>query len=336
MRNFSLKLMNYRCFSGPTPISWSFNGETLTSFVGPNNAGKSTFLRLFYELRTVFTLLSQQQHLAQFATLKGVGLAFHGVGDNVEIPAFQSTEPVVLEFGISVERHNELCGVRLTMDRTTAGWEARIWVGPTRKEQIIPPGQGFPGQIQTPSGVLPVQTTEFTKWMDALVTRSLYVPAYRNLINQGGGTYYDMTVGQDFIKTWDSWKSGDNVTNRRTILDVMADIKGVFGFRDFNAEPTPSKDTLQITVDGRSERIRELGAGLSQFIVVLGNVAIKRPDILFVDEPELNLHPALQSKFLTALAKYAKHIVFATHSIGLARVAEHVYSVAREGGTSVI
>jgi predicted ATP-dependent endonuclease of OLD family len=38
--------------------------------------------------------------------------------------------------------------------------------------------------------------------------------------------------------------------------------------------------------------------------MVLGNVAMKKPEILFFDEPELNLHPALQTKFLTALAKY--------------------------------
>jgi energy-coupling factor transporter ATP-binding protein EcfA2 len=89
-------------------------------------------------------------------------------------------------------------------------------------------------------------------------------------------------------------------------------------------------------VDGRSERIRELGAGLSQFIMVLGNVAMKKPEVVVIDEPELNLHPALQTKFLTALAKYTKHIIYATHSIGLARAASHVYSVTREGGTSLL
>jgi energy-coupling factor transporter ATP-binding protein EcfA2 len=190
--------------------------------------------------------------------------------------------------------------------------------------------------VRISNGTAPLQTEEFTTWMQCLISRTIYLPAYRNLINQGGGTYYEIAVGQDFIKLWDSWKNGDNVTQRRTILEVLADIKAVFGFKDLNAEATPQKDTLQITVDGRSERIRELGAGLSQFIIVLGNVAMKKPEVLFLDEPELNLHPALQDKFLTALAKYARHIVYASHSLGLARAAGHVYSVRREGGTSVI
>jgi hypothetical protein len=27
--------MNYRCFSGNTPTTWTFKGDALTSFVGP-------------------------------------------------------------------------------------------------------------------------------------------------------------------------------------------------------------------------------------------------------------------------------------------------------------
>jgi energy-coupling factor transporter ATP-binding protein EcfA2 len=79
-----------------------------------------------------------------------------------------------------------------------------------------------------------------------------------------------------------------------------------------------------------------MGAGLPQFIMVLANVAIKEPELLVIDEPELNLHPTLQLKFLEALAKYAKHVIFATHSLGLARAAERVYSVTRKNDRSTI
>jgi energy-coupling factor transporter ATP-binding protein EcfA2 len=157
-----------------------------------------------------------------------------------------------------------------------------------------------------------------------------------DLINQGSGDYYDILVGQGFVQRWDQWQGGDSKTQREAIIDVIADIKNIFGFKDLTVTATPSTDTLTLVVDGRSERIRELGAGLSQFIIVLGNVAIKRPELLVIDEPELNLHPALQLKFLAALSKYTRHIVFATHSLGLARTAEHVYSVKREDSRSVI
>jgi energy-coupling factor transporter ATP-binding protein EcfA2 len=61
-------------------------------------------------------------------------------------------------------------------------------------------------------------------------------------------------------------------------------------------------------------------------------VAVRRPAYVLIDEPELNLHPSLQLDFLTTLAGYTSAgILFATHSLGLARAgAEQIYSVRRE------
>ena len=58
---------------------------------------------------------------------------------------------------------------------------------------------------------------------------------------------------------------------------------------------------------------------------------ITKPSYILIDEPESNLHPALQIDFLTTLASYASEgILFNTHNIGLARaVADHIYTVQR-------
>jgi len=89
-------------------------------------------------------------------------------------------------------------------------------------------------------------------------------------------------------------------------------------------------NSLQLFIDGRPFALQELGAGLAQFIVVLGNAALKKPSFILIDEPEISLHPSLQLKFLMKLAGYASEgVVFATHNIGLARsVAEEIYSVS--------
>jgi predicted ATPase len=88
---------------------------------------------------------------------------------------------------------------------------------------------------------------------------------------------------------------------------------------------------MQVFIDGRSYRLNNLGAGLAQFIVVLGNAAVLRPNFILIDEPELNLHPTLQLDFLTTLGSFAKNgVFFATHSYGLSRSsAELIYSVHR-------
>jgi hypothetical protein len=89
--------------------------------------------------------------------------------------------------------------------------------------------------------------------------------------------------------------------------------------------------TLQLVIDGRTYRLDEVGGGLTHFVMVLAWAAILRPSFIFIDEPEINLHPSLQLDFLTTLAGYSSvGVAFATHSIGLARAAaDDVFSVRR-------
>src|SRR5690348_1964126 len=53
--SFDLTIKNYRCFADEEPARISVR-PGFTAFLGPNNAGKSTMLRLFYELRTLFEM----------------------------------------------------------------------------------------------------------------------------------------------------------------------------------------------------------------------------------------------------------------------------------------
>jgi energy-coupling factor transporter ATP-binding protein EcfA2 len=70
--------------------------------------------------------------------------------------------------------------------------------------------------------------------------------------------------------------------------------------------------------------------------LVLATAAIRRPSYILIDEPELSLHASLQSDFLQTLTAYSSEgVVFATHSLGLARtVADTIYSVVRSDGRS--
>ena len=50
-----------------------------------------------------------------------------------------------------------------------------------------------------------------------------------------------------------------------------------------------------------------------------------------IDEPEINLHPSLQLEFLDILERYASNgVLYATHSVGLARHADQIYSVFKD------
>ena len=65
--------------------------------------------------------------------------------------------------------------------------------------------------------------------------------------------------------------------------------------------------------------------------MALGNAATAAPTLILIDEPETNLHPALQVDFLLTLAQYATvGCLFSTHSVGLARsVAKPIFTIQK-------
>jgi len=188
-------------------------------------------------------------------------------------------------------------------------------------------------------GQRPVDVTRYAELFTAL-GNCLCVGAFRNAVNVGGGgSYFDLTIGESFIGTWRTFQSGATKASNEAAFKLIQDIQRLLGFESFAVSPSADGHTLQIIIDGRSYRLDEVGAGLAQLIVALANAAVKRPSYILIDEPELNLHPSLQLDFLTTLGSHASEgVVFATHSIGLARsAAERIYSVrARARGESEI
>lgn len=83
MNSITVTLKNYRCFSDEAPLRIAF-GRGYTALVGPNNSGKSSFLKFFYEMRNVLgNVLGQPTHLLGDARIGG---GFMGVADHDEVP----------------------------------------------------------------------------------------------------------------------------------------------------------------------------------------------------------------------------------------------------------
>src|SRR6267143_5101234 len=57
-----ITLKNYRCFPDSNPARITLR-EGFTSFVGVNNAGKSSLLKFFYELRPLFQFWTPNNHM---------------------------------------------------------------------------------------------------------------------------------------------------------------------------------------------------------------------------------------------------------------------------------
>jgi ABC-type cobalamin/Fe3+-siderophores transport system ATPase subunit len=338
-----LELKNYRCFSDSQPVRFAIDKDVV-ALIGPNNSGKSSLLRFFVEFRQQFAALSTYNdlwnHLAGVRGGRGSQLF---VDDASEIFCDRNARDLSIALDLRTAASGSAIRAEFVLDRENLGmWTSRFYAGKGRVDlntgyQPSMSGIEGDGTLRLRDGSAAVN---FSELRDAfrVIGNVFYVGPFRNAINVGQGDYYDLHVGTKFIDTWEEWQTGADKTKQRAVASAVEDIRHIFGFSQLSITAAKKLNTLQLTVNGRPYKLREVGAGLHQFIVVFGNAIIQRPRIILIDEPETNLHPSLQLDFLTSLASYASHgLVFATHSIGLARsAADRIYSIHREGEASVL
>src|SRR5690242_17319226 len=100
MNPVKLSIQNYRCFTKPTAITMQ---PGFTGFVGKNNSGKSTVLKMFYEFRPFFEMLNNREQLQ--ALLSGQSLGFQPLGTDDAYELFSNRNESDIELSISVEYH---------------------------------------------------------------------------------------------------------------------------------------------------------------------------------------------------------------------------------------
>lgn len=339
-----LELKNYRCFPDRSPARFRIS-PGFVSFVGANNAGKSTLLRFFFELRQLFEQLANPGDLNFFQSTPenvcSTSRTGFPVPDVAELFSEDSDRDMTIR--VSIVDVSDLkplpepflkdVGVRLSRDGT------RYWAvydEPFQGNAVVLNGDaGFRVKLGTRSYALGHIQKAFAE-----LASTVYIGPIRNAVTAGGSeAYFDLSIGTSFIKEWRDAKGGSAKVLNNLARQVTEDIREVFGFRSLEINPSANDKALHLFVDGKSRRLDEMGGGLAQFIVTLGNVAFKQRAYVLVDEPELGLHPKLQLRFLEALASYAKRgVLFATHSYGLARAASNLIHsvVVRSDGCSAV
>jgi energy-coupling factor transporter ATP-binding protein EcfA2 len=344
MKTARVTLKNYRGFTDENPAQIEV-GAGLTALVGPNNAGKSSLKLFFYEMRGLFEALirppASHPNLLQAIGGAPLGANYVGVSDLQEI--FNNTNERAITIEIKVIGATSKDGAQRTINRLIATcqrseptqWHFKFYSVETPTDQISEPN-GFQGTniIDRFSGAGGNQTTyDATDMLDVIRAfyGARYYGAFRNALNQGSALHYDFQIGTSFIDLWNNWKTSGNKAQSRGIVNITEEIRTLFEFDQLEINASVSLKTLLVTINGHQYRLAELGSGISQFIMALGNAATTTPPLILIDEPETNLHPSLQIDFLLKLAQYATvGCVFSTHSVGLARsVAERIYTVQR-------
>jgi len=130
VRPFRITLKNYRCFEDTKPLSLEL-GAGFTALVGPNNSGKSSFLKFFYEARQLLGTLTGDVNTMQNALqVPQRNVAFQALDDQVEIFFNRNTRLLVIELELPATSVNHVSKVRLTSERSQLNtWRYEVFCG---------------------------------------------------------------------------------------------------------------------------------------------------------------------------------------------------------------
>lgn len=335
----TITLSNYRCFGESSPLKITL-GQSFTALVGPNNSGKSAFLRFIYEFQQLWGILRQASSITNIRQNNPQYNFphFRGVKDVEEILNNQNGGPICIKF---IHKPSEIKGKYLE--------EISIFLEFSKVNKCLNARFVFHQNTPMITHVSPFEirdssTNETIDWNELRETfenfeNCLYAPAFRNAINQGASSHFDLAVGTALVKQWDEWKAGSGYAAKRAIRKIEEEIAHIFGFDSLLIDASSDNTSLNVEIDRKPYSLNDVGSGIAQFVILFANLAVRKPALLLLDEPELNLHPALQLEFLTSLATHVTtgKVVFATHSLGLARVAaDAVYALVRKENATKI
>lgn len=351
-----LKLAGYRCFSPNKPASISLR-DGFTALIGLNNTGKSAFLRAIYELRFIFRGLATHDNQFRNAVL-GTG----GYTPPPQISDYQdlfwhfSDEDALLEISLPEFKNVPNTFWRATI-RLCRGGQALYSLilhdfsgDPiSSPKEIKPPIFAADEEVKPRGSLIRIDGVhgDLTHLLKAfeMLSRCFYCPSTRHATpfsppDSTRRFLYDIEVGAPFIESWQRHQQYAGKASTEIIDKIVTDIQRLFRYDRLQIQATMGgPQDLLIVANGKSLRLSDLGSGFAQFVILLGNIAFQGPTWILVDEPELNLHPALQLEFLQALAARASEgVVFATHSLGLARqvAAEQTYTFSQVSGETSV
>jgi ABC-type Mn2+/Zn2+ transport system ATPase subunit len=339
-----IRLHDYRCFWREEPTTLELR-TGFTSFIGPNNAGKSSLVKAAYELRPAIGQVVRLRHEpgSLLSSVLGWNL-MPPLHEHAEILTDRDDPACVVELEPSLpddQRARSVAQARLEFLPGGGNFHLKLYAADGRElgapnSPTAIARHSKEQQLIEIAGGEEFDLKPICDFAEALHQVQYFGP-FRNAINEGGGGHFDTQIGTGFIGQWHSWKTGPTKQHNRAVERVTEDVRRLIGAKTLEINASNELKTLQVVVDRRPHKLEELGAGFAQLVLVLGNALVRQPSFILIDEPESHLHPALQSDFLTTLATYARYgVLYTTHSMGLARLADSCFTVQRRSGRSVV
>lgn len=335
----SLELKNYRCFADTSPARLEI-GPGFTALVGPNNSGKSALLRFFYDYRNLWATLSDPNALYNAMRDKWSFELPSTVRDPLELYTHSNDRPQSVTLALSDVHEGDrppfhLKSITLEIPRASRSVHVAM---PRHLASADPNALHIANEMIMANRIPTLDCSCMLRVFRALAGARYFGPG-RTLTDTHPDSHFDLEMGNRFVGRWRGAKGGFARSEVQRVRAVTAAVRDVFGYSSLEIDGANDGSTMKVIINGEHFNLPEVGAGLAQFLVILGNLSsVPRPSFVMIDEPEASLHPQLQGQLLKSIAAHTDiGVVFATHSIGLARAyATRVYSLRPQQGAGTI
>jgi hypothetical protein len=316
--NLEISVKNYRCFNDRSPARLKLTRGT-SALIGANNVGKSTLLRLFYELRALFRKVSTTPESLITFFEQGCPLPpLPNQGDAQEMFHRGNFQDIVLSLS--------LLNPALLKD---SPWARECFIIISRKnlhcQARFHSFTGLKSALEENQEVLSLWRNAFLN-----LSRTFYSTPFHGLAT-GDYANSDLHYGQHFYRLYRDLIHPSHAALSNAPARLEDEIKNLFHLNHFALISPGPDQPLIVQIDKTEYPLAEVGSGIAQVLQLFVHALAFKPDTILVDEPECHLHPSYQADFLTALSGMARvGLIFSTHNGGLAKtVAERTYLVER-------
>jgi len=324
-----IKIKNFRCLK-EADVEFA----PITLFYGPNGAGKSSILYAPFVFRNIITNPNQ-------TTDTFFNLLFTNLGGFEQVVYLhESKNYIEIEVTVLDDGNNEVMyGVSLGKK------EGRFWITASDKkvDLALPVTFPYPANAQKQS-VVKVDDIDISIVWNGITTNISAQPQTTQGIEAAQELQKSLNKPVEILRSLDivPFKRGFSKASYSstpitylmteeevaTLLaanpylegEVMANFRKIFG-KIFKVRPQIGTALfyLQVTDEfGVTNELVNDGAGINQSIFLLSKILRNDVSTIFVEEPEIHLHPSAQNKLSKILAQIAKegrkNIILETHS----------------------
>jgi predicted ATPase len=335
MKLHSLEVRNYRVFTDQTPFVLPLDAAVV-AFVGPNNIGKTSALRLIYELRPVWQAFEPGLLASLIGRNNGLpGGGLIGVRDQPEVFSNTNDLPIRIDwvFAKGCEDPVHIRRIKFELSRSQT---VTVRVVMSNGEEIQSPGSITANPDRTSitrqDGLELFNAVDLSTIANRFAAAK-FIPALRSAAATSQGTINEMPQGADLASYWRTLKTGTSKGGNGLCIRAENTLKQAFGFNDLQINVGATND-FSLLIDGKPYRLDEVGNGFAHFMCAVIETVVRPTPLVLIDEPETGLHPAMQRKLLDLVSESSGgNVYFATHSLGLARsYADRVLGMHNVGG----